>query len=48
MSQSMLDKEISRLGLEFKPKTRQALSLVKNPTPQVRFPYPTWKLIMDC
>ena len=44
----MQDREISPSGLEFQPGTRQALSLVEIPTPRVRFPYPTWTLMMDC
>ena len=48
MNQFMYDREISPEGLEFQPGTRQALSLVKISTPQVRFPYPRWTLIMDC
>ena len=35
-------------GLKFQPGTRQASSLVEIPTPRVRFPYPTWTLMMDC
>ena len=48
MSQSMKDREISPSGLEFQPGTRQASSLVEIPTPRVRFPYPTWTLMMNC
>ena len=40
--------KISSSGLEFQPGTRQASSLEKIPTPRVRFPYPTWTLMMDC
>ena len=44
----MKDRELSPSGLEFKPGTRQASSLLEIPTPRVRFPYPTWTLMMAC
>ena len=51
MSQSMLDKEISPLGEEFRLGTRQASSLVEIPPSWVRFPYPNgcswWILIIS-
>ena len=43
----MQDREISPLGWEFQPGSRQALSLVEIPSPRVRFPYPAWTLMMD-
>ena len=47
MRQSIQDREISPSELEFQPGTRQASSLVEIPTPRVRFPYPTWTVMMD-
>ena len=44
----MYARGISPSGLEFQPGTRQASSPVEIPTPRVRFPYPTWTLMVDC
>ena len=35
------------MGLEFQPGAQEALSLVEIPTPQVRFAYPPWTIMMD-
>ena len=43
----MKDREISPSGSEIQPGTQQASSLVEILTPRVRFPYPTWTLMMD-
>lgn len=46
-NESMFNMAISPSGSEFQTSTRQAPSLVKIPTPGVRFSYPTWTLVIN-